>query len=65
MDAFKKAGWSDRLNAPDIRKFWEARGLDFPSPADWAQKNGSSEPDGLKVQIETLEAEIENVVVSV
>ena len=65
VDAFKKAGWSDRLNAPDIRKFWEARGLDFPSPADWAQKNGSSEPDGLKVQIETLEAEIENVVVSV
>ena len=65
VDAFKKAGWSDRLNAPDIRKFWEARGLDFPSPADWAQKNGSSEPDVLKVQIETLETEIESVVVSV
>ena len=65
LDAFKKAGWSDRLNAPDIRKFWEARGLDFPFPADWAQKNGSSEPSVLKVKIEELEAEITSAVVSV
>ena len=65
LDAFKKAGWSDRLNAPDIRKFWEARGLDFPFPADWAQKNGSSEPSVLKVKIEKLEAEITSAVVSV
>ena len=41
----------------DIRKFWIARGLNFPSPADWAQNNGSSDPDVLKAQIEKLEAE--------
>ena len=65
VDAFKKAGWSDRLNALDIRKFWIARGLNFPSPADWAQKNDSSEPDVLKAQIEELEAEIKKPIVSV
>jgi hypothetical protein len=65
VDAFKKAGWPDRLNALAIRKFWGARGLNFPSAADWAQKDGSSEPDVLKVQIEALEMEIKNPVVSV
>lgn len=58
VDAFKKAGWKDRLNAPDIRKFWEARGLELPSPADWAQKNGSKEPDALTAQVEELEAKL-------
>lgn len=65
VDAFKKAGWADRLNAVDIRKFWGARGLSFPSPADWAQKNGSIEPDALKSQIEELEVEIKKPVFSV
>lgn len=65
VDAFKKAGWSDRLNALNIRKFWVARGLNFPSPADWAQKNDSSEPDVLKAQIEELEAEIKKPIVLV
>jgi plasmid replication initiation protein len=65
VDSFKKAGWPDRMNALEIRKFWGARGLDFPSAADWAQKNGSSEPDVLKVQIEALEMEIKNPVGSV
>ncbi len=65
VDAFKKSGWKDRLNALEIRKFWDARGLDFPSPSDWAQKNGSIEPDTLKAQIEELEAKIKESVVSV
>lgn len=60
VDAFKKAGWKDRLNAPDIRKFWEARGLEIPSPADWAQKNGSKEPDVLTAQVEELEAKLKS-----
>jgi hypothetical protein len=58
VDAFKKAGWKDRLNAPDIRNFWEARGLELPSPADWAQKNGSQEPDALSAQVKDLEEKL-------
>jgi hypothetical protein len=65
VDAFKKAGWKDRLNAVAIREFWRARGVNLPSPADWAQKNGSSEPNTIKAQIEKLEAEIKKPVVSV
>lgn len=65
VDAFKKSGWKDRLNAVEIRSFWSARGLDFPSPAVWAQKNGSSEPDAIKAQIEQLEVEVKKPVVSV
>ena len=65
VDAFKMSGWKDRLNALEIRKFWDARGLNFPSPADWAQKNGSIEPDTLKTQIEELEEKIKKPVVSV
>jgi hypothetical protein len=65
VDAFKKAGWKDRLNAVEIRKFWGARGVSFTSPAEWAQKNGSSEPDILKSQIDELEAKIKKPVVSV
>ena len=65
VDSFKKSGWKDRLNALEIRKFWDARGLDFPSPSDWAQKNGSIEPDTLKARIEELEAKIKKPVVSV
>ena len=51
--------WNDRLNAVEIRKFWGSRGVSFPSPTDWAQKNGSSEPNALKAQIEELEVEID------
>ena len=58
VDAFKKAGWKDRLNALEIRKFWSARGVRFPSLADWAQKSDSSEPDILKAQMDELEADI-------
>ncbi|WP_386630659.1 replication initiation protein [Sulfitobacter geojensis] len=65
VDAFKKAGWKDRLNAVAIREFWSARSVSFPSPADWAQKNGSLEPDVIKAQIEELEAELKKPVVSV
>ena len=53
--AFKKGGWKDRLTFPDIKKFWEARGFTLPSPAAWAQKSGSQEPDIIKAQIAELE----------
>ncbi|SFQ77819.1 replication initiation protein [Donghicola eburneus] len=65
VNAFKKGGWKDRLTFPDIKKFWEDRGLALPSPAEWAQKNGSKEPDALKLQVEELEADLKKTVVSV
>tara|TARA_B110000977_G_C10927653_1_gene435760 strand:+ start:734 stop:895 length:162 start_codon:yes stop_codon:yes gene_type:complete len=49
----------------EIRKFWCARGVSFPSAADSAQKNGSSEPDALKAQIKELETEVKKPVISV
>lgn len=58
VDAFKKSGWKDPLNALEIRTFWDARRLVFPSPADWAQKNGSQEPQAFKVQIQELEKKL-------
>lgn len=64
-NAFKKGGWKDRLTFPDIKKFWEARGLALPSPADWAQKNGSQEPEALRAQIEEIEKQLKQPVVSV
>lgn len=57
-DSFKKAGWKDRLSAVEIRKFWSARGVNFPSAAEWAQKNGLSEPDDIKAQIKEFEYKI-------
>lgn len=65
VNAFKKGGWKDRLTFPDIKKFWEARGLSLPSPADWAQKNGSQEPEALKARIDELEKQLKQPVVSV
>jgi len=65
VDAFKKSGWKDRLNASAIRNFWGARGVEFPSPADWAQKNGSTEPDTLRTQIQEIEGKIKKPVISV
>lgn len=65
VNAFKKGGWKDRLTFQDIKKFWQARGLSLPSPADWAQKNGSQEPDALKAQIEELEKKLKQPIVSV
>jgi hypothetical protein len=65
VNAFKKGGWKDRLTFQDIKKFWQARGLSLPSPPDWAQKNGSQEPDALRAQIEELEAQLKHPVVSV
>jgi plasmid replication initiation protein len=58
VNAFRKGGWKDRLTFPDIKKFWEARGLALPSPADWAQKNGSQEPEVLRAQIEEIEKQL-------
>lgn len=65
VNAFKKGGWKDRLTFRDIKKFWEARGLALPSPAQWAQKNGSQEPEALKAQIEEIENQLKQPVVSV
>ena len=58
VDAFKKNGWKDRLNATEVKTFWEARGLGLPSPTEWAQKIGSVEPNALKAKIEELEEKI-------
>ncbi|UWR28319.1 replication initiation protein (plasmid) [Sulfitobacter sp. S223] len=60
--AFKKGGWKDRLTFPDIKKFWEARGVSLPSPAVWAQKKGSQEPDIIKAQIDELEEQLKQPV---
>lgn len=64
VNTFKQAGWKDRLNFPDIMKFWEKRGLALPSPAEWAQKNGSQEPEALRAQIEEIEKQLKQPVVS-
>lgn len=58
VNAFRAGGWKDQLTFPDIKKFWEARGLGFPSPAEWARKNGYLEMDALKAQIEALELKL-------
>ena len=58
VNAFKKGGWSDRLTFPDIKKYWEARGLSLRSPTEWAQKNGSQEPEALKARIEELKKQL-------
>lgn len=58
VNAFRKGGWKDRLTFPDIKKFWEARGLALPSPAEWAQKNGSQEPEVLRAQIKEIEKQL-------
>lgn len=65
VNAFKQGGWKDRLNFPDIMKFWEKRGLALPSPAEWAQKNGSQEPEALRAQIEEIEKQLKQPAVSV
>jgi hypothetical protein len=56
--AFQKGGWKDRLTFPESKKFWEARGLVLPSPADFAKEKGSKEPDAIKARIAELEAEL-------
>lgn len=65
VNAFKQSGWKDRLNFPDIIKFWEKRGLALPSPTAWAQKNGSEEPKAIKARIGELEKKLKQPVVSV
>lgn len=65
VNAFKQGGWKDRLNFPDIIKFWEKRGLALPSPAAWAQKNGLQEPEAIKARIGELEKKLKKHVVSV
>ena len=62
VNAFKKGGWKDRLSFPDTLKFWKARGLALPSPAAWAQKNSSQEPDVIRAQIDKLEERLEKSV---
>lgn len=55
VDAFKKGGWSDRLNFSEIKNFWVKRGLALPSPSEWAERNGSISSETLKGQIEALD----------
>ena len=59
VDAFKKGGWKDRLNAPDIRAFWQTRGIDFPSPAVWASQNGVSDTQAILSQIKEIESKFD------
>ena len=65
VNAFKKGGWKDRLTFQDSIKFWEARGLALPSPADWAQKKGSQEPDAIKAKMQALEEQLKKPVILV
>ena len=60
VGTFTRSGWKDRLNFDGIRKFWEARGLSLPSPADVARKSGSKAPDTIRTQIEKIEAQLED-----
>jgi len=53
--AFQKGGWKDRLTFPEVTKFWEARGLALPCPADWAKEKGSKEPAAFKAEVEAAE----------
>lgn len=57
-DNFRRNSWADRLNHPAAMKFWEERGLDFPTLQGWAQKSGSIEPLELRSQIEELEEKL-------
>ena len=65
VNAFKKGGWQDSLTFLDAKKFWEARGLVLPSPADWAQETGSEDPEELTARIEEIEKKLKQPVVSV
>lgn len=65
VDAFRSGGWSDIRIFSDVRTFWDARELPFPSPAIWAQKNGSKEPDVLKARIDALQSNLDKQVISV
>ncbi len=58
VGSFKRGGWKDPLTFPSIQEFWTRRGLNLPSPSEWAQKNGSQEPKALSVQVEELEAKL-------
>lgn len=60
-NAFKKGGWKDRLTFPDIKKFWEARGIALPSPAAFAKANGSKEPDTIKAEVEAAEQKLKTL----
>ena len=60
VDAFKNSGWKDRLNAADIRKFWEVRGLAFPSPSDWAAQNDLLTPETLSARMSDLERKLKD-----
>jgi hypothetical protein len=42
-------------------KFWEARGLSLPSPADWAKEKGQREPASFKAEVEALEEKLKTL----
>ncbi len=55
VDAFRKGGWGDRLNALAVRAFWQEEGVEFPTPAEWAQRNGTEDPASLAAQVRDLQ----------
>lgn len=59
--AFQKGGWKDRLTFPESKKFWEARGLALPSPAEFAKASGSKEPDTIKAEVEATEEKLKTL----
>ena len=63
VEAFKKAGWKDRLNAPAIRDFWQKEGLDLPDPEKWARSTGRTGFGALTEQIMEVEAQLNKPVV--
>lgn len=58
VNAFKASGWRDRLNFPDICKFWEDRGLTLPSPVEWSDQSGMKAPETIRKNIEALEVKM-------
>lgn len=60
VDDFKKRGWESPLIFSDVRAFWEARAISFPSPSQHAEKKGSQEPDALSARIKELERQLES-----
>lgn len=58
LEAFKRAGWADRLNAPAIRAFWEGEGLALPDQESWATSTGRSGFGTVAEQIAKLEAQL-------
>lgn len=58
VNAFKADGWQNRLIAPDIKTFWQARGLTLPDPKAWAASAKQPDPEDLKRALEGIRHKI-------